>query len=85
MKQSKVLRFREKMQNVKLWRENSITFAAGDAQVLENPPSNTNISDIDPKIIEQIEEEFDEHEKKMEKRALEKAQDKDSDYNMMKR
>ena len=27
MKQSKVLRFREKMENVKLWRNNSIAFA----------------------------------------------------------
>jgi len=85
MKQSKVLRFREKMQNVKLWRNNSIFFAAENGEVLENPQANTKVSEIDHKLIEQIEEEFEEHEKKMEKRALEKAQDKDSDYHMKKR
>jgi hypothetical protein len=35
---------------------------------------------MDHKMIEQIEEEFDQHQLKMEKKAREKALDKDSDY-----
>jgi hypothetical protein len=87
MKQSKVLRFREKMENVKLWRNNSIAFAAEHKSIVENPNSDLGqvISEIDVKLIDQIEEEFEEHEKKMEQRAREKAMDKDSDYNKKKR
>lgn len=85
MQKSKVLRFREKMENVKTWRDNSASFAAENKCSLENPLSNTNISEIDQKMIEQIEEEFDQHQKKMEQNARERAQDKDSDYNRRKR
>ena len=39
MKQSRVLRFREKMQNVKLWRNSAIAFAAENESLLELPPA----------------------------------------------
>jgi hypothetical protein len=82
MKQSKVLRFREKMENVKLWRNDSIAFATEHRTIIENPSADLIItSDIDFKLIDQIEEEFEEHEKKMEQKAREKALDKYSDYN----
>jgi hypothetical protein len=86
MKQSKVLRFREKMENVKLWRNNSIAFAT-EHQTVENPTADLEavICDIDFKLIDQIEEEFEEHEKKMERKARERAMDKDSDFNKKKR
>ena len=61
MKQSKVLRFREKMENVKLWRDTSLTFATENRKILEQPESNTNVSEMDHKMVEQIEEEFDQH------------------------
>lgn len=52
MKQSKVLRFREKMENVKLWRDASLTFAKENQAILERPQSNTNVSEMDHKMIE---------------------------------
>jgi hypothetical protein len=87
MKQSKVLRFREKMENVKVWRNNSIAFASEHMSIMENPKADlvAITSDIDFKLIDQIEEEFEEHEKKMEQKARERALDKDSDYNKKKR
>ena len=39
MNQSRVLRFREKMQNVKLWRNSAIAFAAENETLLEIPPA----------------------------------------------
>lgn len=87
MKKSKVLRFREKMENVKLWRNNSIAFAAENRSIMEAPSADlvAMTSDIDFKLIDQIEEEFEEHEKKMEKRARERALGEDSDFNKKKR
>lgn len=40
MKKSKVLRYREKMENVKLWRNKSIAFAAEPRSIVDNPSSD---------------------------------------------
>ena len=54
---------------------------------MENPSADlvAMSNDIDFKLIDQIEEEFEEHEKKMEQKAREKALDNESDYNKIKR
>ena len=56
MKQSRVLRFREKMQNVKLWRNSAIAFAAENESLLEIPPSAEEaIEEVDLETIAQVE------------------------------
>ena len=54
MKQSKVLRFREKMENVKKWKNNSIAFAAEHKSIMDNPSADPiiNTSEIDFKLID---------------------------------
>lgn len=52
MKQSRVLRFREKMHNVKLWRNSAIAFAAENESLLEIPPSvDEAIDEVDIETI----------------------------------
>jgi hypothetical protein len=53
MRKSRVLRFREKMQNVKLWRTNSILFAADNSYMIELPAeADGPIDEIDFKMID---------------------------------
>ena len=37
MKKSKVLRFREKMNNVRMWKENALIFFENNGSMIENP------------------------------------------------
>ena len=68
------------MQNVKLWRNGSIAFAAENNAIIELPPdADGPIDEIDFKMIEQIENEFFEHEKKMYEAARQQAYEKDKD------
>jgi hypothetical protein len=67
MIRSKILRHREKMDNVKQWRNNSIACAAEHRSIVENPPEQSNMgsNEVDFERIGQIEDEFDELEQKM--------------------
>lgn len=59
MKQSRVLRFREKMQNVKLWRNSAIAFAAENETSLELPPAAEGpIEEVDFETLALVEKEF---------------------------
>lgn len=72
MKRSKVLRFRDRMSNVRLWKMNSIAYAQKHQDVIENPslvtlPNYTSPVQVTELCQQQelIEREFKEHERRL--------------------
>jgi len=83
IKNSKFLRFREKMKNVTHWKRYQIDFAQKHFDLIQDPFKDEEVfmqnDKIDMEKIEQIDKEFEELENKMEQLAKQKAMEKESD------